>query len=257
MGNVWPATVIVDGRGREDKGTVEVPITRPLVPKDTRVPAIVMSGVFGVRVVPAIRTLPSGRTVTGWPAAAMIDDAAEEGTGIVEVPTTRALIARDIGVPAIVMAGAFGVRVVPAIRTLTFGRGFTGCPAAVRGSAATKEDVINVDVPTTRPLLPTETGVPAIVTAGAFGARVVPAIRTLPFGRTVTGYPAAVMTSVVAEAGRTCTTIALAAIVDPTTITEPGLMALIDIPCPPETELAYEGRVGCGGSLAGSWLGGE
>jgi hypothetical protein len=196
MGNVWPATVIVDGRGREDKGTVEVPITRPLVPKDTRVPAIVMSGVFGVRVVPAIRTLP-------------------------------------------------------------FGRGFTGCPAAVRGSAATKEDVINVDVPTTRPLLPTETGVPAIVTAGAFGARVVPAIRTLPFGRTVTGYPAAVMTSVVAEAGRTCTTIALAAIVDPTTITEPGLMALIDIPCPPETELAYEGRAGCGGSLAGSWLGGE
>ena len=46
------------------------------------------------------------------------------------------------------------------------------------------------------------------------------------------------MASVVAEVGKTCTAIALAAIVNPTSITEPGLMALIDIPCPPRTELA-------------------
>ena len=50
-----------------------------------------------------------------------------------------------------------------------------------------------VDVPTISPLDPNEIGVPEIVTPGAFVARVVPAMTTA-LGRTVTGWPAAIIT---------------------------------------------------------------
>jgi len=195
----WPAAVMTGTGVRPGRGTVDVPTTRPLFPREIEVPEIVIAGAFGVRVIPAIAT-PFGRMVAGCPAAVITGAVVGAGRGIVDVPTTRPLFPREIGVPEIVMAGAFGVRVVPAIAT-PFGRIVAGCPAAVMTGAGVRAGRGTIDVPTTRPLFPREIGVSEIVMAGAFGVRVVPAIAT-PFGRMVAGCPAAVITGAGAGAGR-------------------------------------------------------
>ena len=109
---------------------MEVPTTRALLARDMGVPAMVMAGAPGVRVVPATAT-PEGRMVASWPAAVMTWGEAEEGKFIVEVPATRPLEPREMGVPAMVMAGALGVSVVPAMAT-PFARAVAGRPAAVK-----------------------------------------------------------------------------------------------------------------------------
>ncbi len=101
---------------------------------------------------------------------------------------TSPLEPRDTGVPATAMIGAFGVTVVPAMTTSPFGRTVTDLPGTVTmaaTAAAVKEGRGVVDVPTTSPSSPSKIGVSAIVSAGAFGARDMPSIITLPFERTL------------------------------------------------------------------------
>ena len=50
-GYAWPAMVIIDLGG---SGRVEEPIMRPLGPSEMRVPATVIAGASGLKVVPAI-----------------------------------------------------------------------------------------------------------------------------------------------------------------------------------------------------------
>jgi len=180
----WPAAVMTGTGVRPGRGTVDVPTTRPLFPREIGVPEIVMGGALGVKVVPAIAT-PFGRTVAGCPAAVMTGAGVSVGRGTVDVPTTRPLFPREIEVPEIVIAGAFGVKVVPAIAT-PFGRMVAGCPAAVMTDAGAGTGRGTVDDPTTSPLAPRAMGVPATVIAGAFAVKVVPAMAT-PFERMVAG----------------------------------------------------------------------
>lgn len=72
---ISPAAVNTVAVGR---GIVDVPITRPLGPRDIAVPLTVMAGALGVNVVPAIAT-PFERTVADWPAAVIIREAAVDG----------------------------------------------------------------------------------------------------------------------------------------------------------------------------------
>lgn len=191
-GKVWPPIVIVVGKGIKDKDTVDVPTTKPFAPSEIGIPAIVTAGAFGVTAMPATMTLPSGSRVTDFPAAVMTGAVANEDMGIVEVPTIRPSVPREIDVPATVIAGAFGAKVVPAMTTLPLGSTAIGWLAEVMIGAETNVGRGIVEDPTTRALLPTDIGVPATVMAGAFGVSMVPAIAK-PFGRAVTAWPAAVI----------------------------------------------------------------
>jgi len=79
--------------------------------------------------VPAM-TMPFERIVAGCPAAVIIGAGVRGGRGTVDVPTIKSLFPREMGVPEIVMAGAFGLKVVLAITT-PFETTVKGCPAAV------------------------------------------------------------------------------------------------------------------------------
>jgi len=97
------------------KAMVEVPTISPLVPREIGVPDIVTTAAFGANVVPAITMLPFARAVTAWPAAVMRVPGAGVGTGIIDVPITKPSVPKEIGVPDMDIAGALGVKVVPAI----------------------------------------------------------------------------------------------------------------------------------------------
>lgn len=90
------------------------------------------------------------RTVTGWPAAVNTDAGDSVGRVTVEVPTTRPLALREMSVPLTVMAGAFGISVVPAINTPLL-RTVPTCPAAVKTDARDSVGNESFDVPINRP----------------------------------------------------------------------------------------------------------
>ena len=49
------------------------------------------------------------------PSGDIVDIGCKDGKGTVAVPATSIVFPREIGVPAIVIAGAFGVKVLPPI----------------------------------------------------------------------------------------------------------------------------------------------
>ena len=110
-----------------------------------------------------------------------------EARATVEVPIMRFEEAMETGVPDIVIAGAPGVRVVPAME-IPFGRGTAVSPFIIVGwydgvvagvICAGNADARGMELP---PMIrlegPIEIGVPEIVTGGAPGVRVVPAMET-------------------------------------------------------------------------------
>ena len=69
--------VMMDFGGGEGRGIVELPITRPLGPRDIGVPCAVMAGAFMVRIAPAIAT-PFESRVASRPAAVMTGATGDE-----------------------------------------------------------------------------------------------------------------------------------------------------------------------------------
>ncbi len=99
----------------EGRGTVLAPITRASSPRDTAFPDTVTCKAPGVMVVPAMER-PFGRSLTSMPSMVAIRGPVIcEGREIVLVPTTRTGSPTEIGVPEIVIAGAPGMMVVPAM----------------------------------------------------------------------------------------------------------------------------------------------
>lgn len=112
----WPVIVVIGAA--EGRGIVADPMMRAEEPREIGMLEIVRAGAPGVRVVPAISTA-LGRMVMAWLARVVIiceGNAFVRGIGV-PVPITRPDEPMDIGVPEMVMAGAPGVRVEPAIET--------------------------------------------------------------------------------------------------------------------------------------------
>jgi len=99
----------------EGMGMLIVPTIRTEAPKDTGVPAIVVPGPPGVRVMPPIATPPDGSVVIFWPAIVARTGAVEGAIlmGIVLLPTTSPDGPSETGVPNIVIAEAPGAKGVP------------------------------------------------------------------------------------------------------------------------------------------------
>ena len=96
--------------------------------------------------------------------------------GMVLVPTTRPAEPNDTGVPETVIAAPPAVSVVLPRMTSPGGPAEAVWPATVAIAVAVIGAALTgmVLLPTTRPDRPSETGVPAMVMAGAPGARGVP-----------------------------------------------------------------------------------
>lgn len=109
---------------------------------------------------------------------------------MVLVPMTRPDGPSEIGVPEMVMAGPFTERVDPAM-VKAVGLAVNGVPATVKIDCKDGDVRGIVLLPMIRAEGPSETGVPAIVTAGPPLERDVPAIEK-PVGFTVNVFPATV-----------------------------------------------------------------
>ena len=109
-----------------------------------------------------------------------------EGILIGELPTTSPLSPRDIRVPVTVIAGAFEVRVAPAMATPLESK-VTKWPAAFMTSAG-KGDASGVNAIVLDPIrnleLPRDTIVPSMLMAGSLGLSVWPA-PTITFDESV------------------------------------------------------------------------
>ena len=124
-----PASVITEPEEGAGRGTVEVPNISPETPRDTGVPEIVIAGSSILSVVPAIDTPPRAR-LTACPAMVATEFEVGMLRDIVEVPIINPLDPNEMGVPKIVIPGAFEVRVVSAMNTAV-GRIVIGLPATV------------------------------------------------------------------------------------------------------------------------------
>lgn len=82
--------MMIDEAGCEDgNGNVDVPITNPFIPRETKIPAILIAGMGEVTVVPEMIRCPLRRTGVDLLAVAVIDSGARVRRGTVRVPTTN------------------------------------------------------------------------------------------------------------------------------------------------------------------------
>lgn len=188
--------VVVRGRGdAEKRGMVWEPRRRSLaVLRERNVPEMVVPGDPGVRVLPAMRRW-FGAAVRGWLAMDVVVVKGDfvEGRGMV-LALRRNWPAglRERVVPEMVVAGAPGLRVCPAI-AMAFGAAVMAWPAMVVvmgcGAGFARGSVL---VPTMRAEDASWIGVPDTVIGGAPLVRVVPA-TAIAFGAAVMTWPAIVV----------------------------------------------------------------